>query len=184
MKRLLTLATLALMVMGIAAPAWAQSLDGGCTVIANSGVDATTVLDATQDDPFDVDPAGTLSWEATSPGPIMNHAWQIWVDVGGFPVPLASGGDPNDDGDQISEGSTDVVPALGRITDQTGIPVDTLRGIYLVGGEISGEGGECSGDAYFRILGGFLDSLLGQIGLGAAIVGLIMFLSAGVAKKS
>lgn len=41
------------------------------------------MLDATREEPFEIDPDGTISWNATSTQPITNHTWVIYSDVGG-----------------------------------------------------------------------------------------------------
>jgi hypothetical protein len=184
MKKLLVLGTV-LGVMAIGIVAYAQSLDGGCTVQANSGIDSTTMVDATQQDPFRIDPGGTLSWVGSSAGAIKNHTWEIGIYLGGFFVAVASGGDPNDAGTQTSEG-TRSIPELVEQAAASGVPMadqlSSLRGIYRVGGQIAGEGGSCSGDGYVLIEGSPLSE---PLGLGAAIVaavGLIMTILAGIKK--
>ena len=79
-------------------------LNGGCTVEAQSDVDTTVMTDTTRQDPFEIDPEGGLSWFATSPEPIMDHTWEIWVDVGGFAVVVADGGDTNTAGESGEPG--------------------------------------------------------------------------------
>lgn len=48
-------------------------INGGCTVEATSSVDSTVVTDTSRQEPFQVDPDGSLSWVAASPAPITNH---------------------------------------------------------------------------------------------------------------
>lgn len=186
MKRIIVIAGVAGS-MALAVVASAQSLDGGCTVEATSGIDSTTMLDATQQDPFKVDPGGTISWNATSPGPIKNNSWEIGIFIGGFFVPLASGGDPNDAGTQSSVGSRSI-PELVDEAEASGVPmanlVSSLRGIYLVGGEITGEGGGCSGDAWVLIEGSPLSEPTGLGALALAVIGGAMVIGAGVKKNA
>lgn len=185
MKRLLLLATIAVPVALIGSAAVAQSLDGGCTVSATSDLDSTTMVDATRADPFDIDPEGTIAWNARSPEAIMNHTWVINVDIGGFGVPVAKGGDPNTAGtlDSVGERS---IPELIERAKAAGVPnanmLAELRGIYRVFGEITGSSG-CAGDAYVNIVGNPLQALVGQIAAAVAALGLILTIWAGVAKK-
>lgn len=142
-------------------------LDGGCSVSATSDLDATTVTDTSRGNPFDIDPDGTVSWEATSNGPIMNHTWEIWVDVGGFALTVATDGDDNTDGDTSNDGSEPVRPYVDDIGSYIG---GDPSGIYLVGGNIIGEGGACEGQAWVRLSGSALDNLVGQVALGLLIL--------------
>jgi hypothetical protein len=170
----------------LALPASADSITGGCTVNASSDVDSTNVTDATSNDPFEIDPAGSLSWTANSAGPIKNHTWAISTEVGGIPVRLAQGGDPNDDGTVTSTGEESIPGLIAMLEEKGSWPatvaplLSELSGIYKVSGSISGEGGSCSGVAWVR-LGGF-----GGIGLGgaaAAAIGALLMISAGRAPK-
>lgn len=134
-------------------------LDGGCTVSATSGVDGTMVTDTSRGNPFDIDPDGTVSWTATSPGPITDHQWDVWVDVGGFALIVADGGDDNADEDTENMGSEPVRPYIDEIAEYAfGDPV----GIYLVGGSITGSGGSCEGQAWVRLPGGAFTNAVGQ----------------------
>lgn len=185
MKRLF-IATSVLTLMGLAVSASAQSLKGGCTVDATSDLDQTTMTDATRDNPFEVDPEGSISWVANSPGPIMDHTWVINVDVGGFGVPVARGGDPNTAGTQTSEGERSI-PELVEDAEASGVPnaqlLGSLRGIYRVFGSIEGTA-SCSGDGYVLIVGNPLTELVGQIAAALALVGAGMVFGAGVKKKA
>lgn len=175
-----------IVLMGLAMAASAQSLEGGCTVQATSDLDQTTMTDATRGNPFDVDPEGTISWIATSPGPIMEHTWVINVDVGGFGLPVARGGDANTDGTQTSEGSRSI-PELIEDAEAAGVPnaqlLGSLRGIYRVFGDITGTD-TCSGDAYVFIRGNPLQETVGQVAAGVTALGAIMVIGSGVKKKA
>jgi hypothetical protein len=173
----------ALVVSGTAAIG--QSLDGGCTVSATSDLDSTTMLDATRDNPFDIDPEGRISWVARSPAAIMNHEWVINVEVGSFGVPVARGGDPNEAGTVESVGDRSIPELVDRAA-ASGIPgaemLGELRGIYRVFGDITGTS-SCSGDAYVNLVGNPLETLVGQIALAVAVLGLLLMLLSGVAKQ-
>lgn len=169
-----------------ALPAAAQSLEGGCTVQATSSLDTTTVVDATRSDPFEIDPEGSVSWTATSPGPIKNHTWSIGVRIGTVTVTVAKGGDPNEGGSQSSTGSR-TVSDLVESAKASGTPgaglLRGLRGIYHVTGSIAGQGGACSGDGWVRIAGSPFSSPLGAAGAGVAVIGLLILALSGVAKR-
>lgn len=175
-----------LLLLALALPAGAQSLEGGCTVTATSDVDQTTVVDATQSDPFDIDPEGSVSWDAKSPGPITNHQWSIAVRLGLLPVTVASGGDPNGDEKTESSGSRSI-PGIIEELKARGTPganlLEGISGKFLVSGEISGDGGACSGSAYVRILGDPLSSPIGQGAAALTGVGALLTLIAAVARK-
>lgn len=147
-------------------------LNGGCTVEASSDVDSTIMTDTTRSDPFEIDPDGGLSWTATSPAPITDHTWEIWVDVGGFRVEIADGGDANSAGDQESSGNVDDLDAY--VEEVTAVSGSQLRGVFQVGGEIEGDGGECDGFAFVKLTSDPLSTLISQI---AAAVGLIALIS-------
>lgn len=149
-------------------------LDGGCRVEASSDVDDTVVTDTSRGNPFEIDPDGGLSWDARSPGPIMDHTWEIWVDIGGFPVPVESGGDPNTAGDQSNEGD---VPDVTGYAEDREIPIDELRGVFEVGGDIEGEGGECDGFAFVELSSEPLETTTAKIALAIlvlAVAGLVV----------
>jgi hypothetical protein len=165
--------------------AMAQSLEGGCTVSATSDLDSTDMTDATRSNPFEVDAEGTISWNATSPAAIRDHTWVINVDIAGFAVPVAKGGDPNTAGTLSSVDSKSIPELVQRAKDQGTAGADLLlglRGIYRVFGNITGSS-SCSGDAYVRIQGSPLTELPGQVAAGVAVLGLILTMLSGVAKK-
>jgi hypothetical protein len=184
MRRLALVGGAVLVVMTTAVAVGAQTLDGGCAVEATSDLDQTTMIDATRSDPFEIDPEGTISWIATSPGAIMDHTWVINVDIGGFGVPVASGGDPNTAGTLDSEG-TRSIPELVEEAEEAGVPsaslLGSLRGIYRVFGEIDGTS-SCAGDGYVLIKGNPLQETVGQVAAALALIGLLMVLRAGVKK--
>jgi hypothetical protein len=185
MRRTIVLIGL-IVLMGLAVSASAQSLEGGCTVNATSDLDQTTMTDATRGNPFDVDPEGSISWVATSPGPIMDHTWVINVDIGGFGIPVARGGDPNTAGTQSSEGDRSIAELIDE-AEAEGVPnaqlLGSLRGIYRVFGSIDGTD-SCSGDAYVFIRGNPLTELVGQVAAGMTVVGAAMVVGSGVRKRS
>jgi hypothetical protein len=145
-------------------------LNGGCTVEAASDLDNTVVTDTSRQDPFELDPDGGLSWVATSPGPIVDHFWEIYVDVGGFAVVVADNeeAEPNTTGDLDNTGDVDDVS--GYIDDVSNFAGVELAGAFEVGGEIEGEGGACDGFGFATLTAAPLSTLISQI---AAVIGLL-----------
>ena len=150
-------------------------LNGGCTVEAQSDVDSTIVSDTTRQNPFEVDPEGGLSWFATSPAAIMDHTWEIWVDVGGFAVVVADGGDPNTAGDLENQG--DVPDVSVYVEEVTAVSGQQIRGVFEVGGDIEGSGGACDGFAFVRLTADPLSTLASQIAAGLALISLISLIT-------
>ena len=186
MRRAAILAAgIATAVLALAGPALGQHIDGGCTVTATASPNGDimgTPAEATRSNPFEIDPDGTISYIATSLGAIMDHTWRIRVDIAGFKITVASGGDPNEGGTVESIGTVDVRREIEEIK-QENPSLPEIRGIYLVSGDIRGDGGTCTGSAYVRVLGSPLDSIVGQV---AAVIGLIAlagFIFAGVARS-
>jgi len=184
-RRTLVAVLIAGIVGVVASVAMAQSLEGGCTVTATSELDSTAMTDATRSNPFNIDAEGTISWNATSPAAIMNHTWVINVDIGGFAVPVAKGGDPNTAG-TLTSIDTKSIPDLVQMAKDQGVAgaelLGGLRGIYRVFGNITGTSA-CSGDAYVNIKGNPLGETPGQVAAGVAAVGAILTAVSGVAKK-
>jgi len=152
-------------------------LNGGCTVEAASDIDSTVVTDTSSQEPFQVDPDGGLSWVATSPGPITNHFWEIYVDVGGFPVNVASNDEvePNTAGDTEKSGEvTDLSAYIQEVSDTSGLELD---GVFEVGGSIDGEGGACDGFGFVELIAEPLSTLISQIAAGVGLLALIGLLA-------
>jgi hypothetical protein len=170
---ILAVALIAFGATGLASLNELGELNGGCTVDAASDLDTTVVTDTSRQDPFDIDPNGGLSWVATSPAPIMDHLWNIYVDVGGFLVPIAGNEapDPNSDGDQENIGDVaDVSGYVQDVSDYTGLE---LGGAFIVGGDIEGSGGACDGFGFVRLTADPFATLIAQIAAGIALVTLI-----------
>lgn len=146
-------------------------LDGPCDVFSASSVpDSTVVTDTARNSPFLVDPEGSLEWAATSDGPITDHIWEIWVEIGGIAVPIEEGGDPNEG---LSTGNFGDVPNVTEYAESRGIPLDQLRGVFMVGGFILGTGGNCEGFGFVKLISDPFETLISQIALALAILALI-----------
>lgn len=148
-------------------------LNGGCTVEAASDLDTTVVTDSKRSQPFRIDPDGGLTWFATSPAPITDHEWEIWVVIGNFEYVVADGGSPNNDLDQDNFGDE---PSVRVYVEDLGIRSgEQIRGVYEVGGFIQGSS-RCDGFGFVVIEGGFLETLISKIALAVALLALIIFL--------
>lgn len=122
-------------------------LNGGCRVFAGSEVDQTDVIDTTKREPFVIDPDGGLAWEADSPEVFQDYEWEIYVVLGGIPVAIDSDTEANDAGDQSNDGD---IADIRAYADERGIDIDTLVGVYQVGGSAA----TCDGFGFVEILGG------------------------------
>ena len=118
--------------LGIGEAGESGQLNGGCLVQAQTSVpDSTMVTDSSRGDPFQVDPAGSLSWQAASPTVFMDYQWEMWVEIGGIAVPFDDGEEANEGGSPANEGD---VPNIEAYAEAQGIPIDQLRGVFMVGG--------------------------------------------------
>ena len=128
-------------------------LNGGCTVIADSGGDSTTVTDTSRSDPFTADTDGPLTWTATSPEVFTDYSWHLDVMVGGFGIPIDSGTEANSAGDIENGGD---VADVGAYASERGIDLDLYRGVYEVGGAAA----SCDGFGFVQIEGDGVDLVL------------------------
>ena len=154
---------------GLAAIDEVGELNGGCQVIAESAIDTTTVVDSSRRSPFEIDPDAGLIWAATSPQPFMDYDWEIWVDLGGFPVPLDSGHEANDGGSTVNAGD---VANITDYADERGIPIDEMRGAYKVGGFAA----TCDGFGFVEIVSEPLETLTAKIAAAVGALALILLM--------
>ncbi len=153
-------------------------LNGGCEVQAQTSVpDTTFVTDTSKQDPFSIDPNGSLTWEATSPVAFMDYDWDLWVEIGGFQVPLDSGHEGNEGGSQVNGGN---VPNVTQYADARGIDISQLRGVYKVGGQAADT---CAGFGFVELIADPLETTIAKIALAVAILALIMLLIAALRKR-
>jgi len=157
----------------LAAPAAAFQLTD-CTLTASaldaSGGPIDSVaggqVDSTEASPFLVDHDGTVQWSGTTGSLVLkDHHWHI--DLFGAPTPL-QGGDTNAAGDTAGEGSIGV---------STNLPFEVV-GVFYVSGAIVGDGGSCEGSGWVKLRGDPLGTVPFFVAAGAAIVGLLMLISA------
>lgn len=170
---ILLIAPLAYGLTGIGEAGESGQLNGGCTVEAFSSLDTTVVTDTSRSNPFAIDPDGGLSWVASSPGPITEHEWEIWVVIGGYEYVLADGGEANEDMTISNDG--DVPDVRGYVEDLGFRAVAQIQGVYEVGGFIDGEGGSCDGFGFVKIEGGFFGSIASWIALVIGLIALGIF---------
>jgi hypothetical protein len=148
------------------------ALNGGCEVQAQTPLDSTVVTDTSRQDPFLIDPNGSLVWGATSPTVWMDYYWEIWVEIGGVEIVLDSDVEPNEGGSQINGGD---VPNITEYADARGIDISQLRGVYKVGGEGNSPSG-CDGHAFIEIVSDPFETLIAKIALGLLILLVIILL--------
>jgi hypothetical protein len=110
---------------------------------------------------------------ASSPGPITDHEWEIWVVIGGFEYVVADGAESNSDMNTTNDG--DVPEVTGYVEDLGFRAGDQIRGVYEVGGFIDGEGGACDGFGFVRIEGGFFGTIASWVALIVALIALAVF---------
>lgn len=151
-------------------------LSGGCTVSADSGVDATTVTDTSRGEPFSIDTDGGLSWSAVSPEVFTDYEWQLDVVVGGIPLPIDSGTEANTAGDTENSGD---VPDVGELSATRGIDLDLYRGVYQVGGSAA----VCDGFGFVEISGDGVDLVL-IVAIVLIVLLVILFLILFLAGRS
>jgi hypothetical protein len=148
-----------------AAPAGAVNLTGGCQGQGTSfdkdhnqimAATAPSAEPGTSGNPFLVDYDGTVEYAGT--GPLMlDHHWEIKV----FGIPVKSGGAPNGSHQTAAIGVADVSDYLPF----------KITGVYYVSGEIHGDGGACSGDAYVKLLGSPVGTIPWIVAIALIVVG-------------
>jgi hypothetical protein len=107
-------------------------LNGGCMVTADTSVpDVTTVTDTSKQDPFQIDPEGSLTWAAASPFIFMDYDWEMWTDIGGFPVVFDSGHELNEAG---SPANGDTISNVADYASSSGVDITNFTGAFKVGG--------------------------------------------------
>jgi hypothetical protein len=151
-------------------------ISGGCTVTASTPLDATTVTDTTKRNPFDIDPNGPLTWNATSPIVFKDHIWFIDVQVANGSITVADNfGNPDPNTDDKTENGDTIPNVAGYVAEVTQFNGDEVRGVFVVSGEITG-GGTCSGLAFVRLVDDPFASLLSKIAAGLAILIIIILI--------
>jgi hypothetical protein len=171
---ILAVAMIAFGATGFASANETGNINGGCQVLARSSVDQTNVFDTSAQNPFDIDPEGSLEWVANSPEPIMDYDWAIFVEFAGFDIEIDSGSETNEGGAELSAGATDDLSEY--IEKVTGISGQPLLGTFVVSGDVIVDSATvCDGFAFVRLTADNpLESLLAKI---AALIGLIALIS-------
>jgi len=147
-------------------------LNGGCQVQAQTSVpDTTNVTDTSKQDPFLIDPHGSLVWGATSPVAFDDYPWEIWVAIGGAQITLDSEeSENNDGGSQINGGD---VPNVEAYAAERGIDISQLRGVYKVGGDAANT---CDGFGFVKLIADPLETIIAKIAAAAAVLLTILLL--------
>jgi hypothetical protein len=153
----------------------AGQLNGGCEVQAQtSAPDTTTVTDTSRQDPFLIDPHGSLQWAATSPVVFDDYPWKIWVEIGGAQITLDSEKSQDNDGGSLINGG-DVANVTAYAAGR-GIDISQLRGVYKVGGDAAGT---CDGFGFVKIISEPLETVVAKVAAGlAALLTIILLLIA------
>ena len=141
-------------------------LSGGCTIeLTATGVNgeaagtASGPGTASADNPFVVDPKGTVTWTATAPT-IKNATYSVSV----YQIPLLSGTFANEGGGSAATGTLDL----------SGMSIlSQLAGIVYVSGGVRGDGGACDGAAWVKLGGSPLTSTPGLVGILLGVLGLV-----------
>lgn len=151
-------------------------LNGGCSVVATSSVDTTSVTDTSRADPFAIEPTGGLAWSVESPEAFMDYEWRLHAVVGGIAVPIQSDTEADTAGDTVNAGD---VPDIGAHASARGIDLDLYRGVYEVGGFAA----TCDGFGFVEIGGDGVDPIaIGAIV--ATILLLILFVAVLVTRRT
>lgn len=149
-------------------------LNGGCQVQAQTSVpDATNVTDTSKQDPFLIDPHGSLIWGATSPVAFDDYPWVIWVQIGGVQITLDSEeSEDNDGGSQINGGDIANVEAYAAARTPP-IDISQLRGVYKVGGDAADT---CDGFGFVKLIADPLETIIAKIAAAVAAILTILLL--------
>lgn len=146
-------------------------LSGGCMVAAESSVpDTTNVIDTSKQDPFAIDPQGSLIWAATSPVAFDDYPWEIWVEIGGVRVPVDSEDSEDNDGGSLEHGGN--IPNVEQYAAERGIDIAAMTGVHKVGGHADNT---CVGFGFVKLTADPFSTLAAQVALAVAIV-MLLFL--------
>lgn len=120
---------------------------------------------ATQGDPFQIDPAGRVTWKGGTDGVIKDGTWSVTVAG----LPFRSGSFKNTDGETARAGTQDLSELPGPATW-------ALRGAMVipVSGTISGSGGSCEVSGYITGTGSATSSPIFFAGAGLGLIGMLM----------
>lgn len=146
-------------------------VSGGCTGSATSFDGDGAALSrieapgrgGTSDDPFVVDPDGTVTYEGSTPVALHDHSWSIEV----MGITVKTGGSSN--GEDLTTSTSEV-----DVDDYLPVPV---VGLFKVDGSISAGEGSCDGGMWVKVTGSpvgtvpWLVGVVATVGGAAAIAG-------------
>ena len=156
----------------------------GCKGVVTSKTAAGAELDTTtvpgpggsSTDPFVIDPAGTVDWKGSTNALITDGTWA--VRVGGIQV--MSGEAPNGERTQEAAGTVKLGDTLAPVQW-----VLQTNAIIPVDGELTGDGGSCTGSGYVAGTGGgTFTSPVFLGGVALAGLGILGALAVGVGTKA
>jgi hypothetical protein len=112
--------------------------------------------------PLQVTWDGTITWSGdTDASVIRDSSWH--VEVFGIPTPMR-GGDPNSDGTTSAQDSIRISQAVPfRFT-----------GLFHVSGQLSGNGGSCSGEGWVRVIGDPMSTMPFLVALALVLLGVVL----------
>ncbi|WP_372594333.1 hypothetical protein [Actinotalea sp.] len=158
----------------LAFPASASAAEAdGCSGSFTSKDASGAILDtaeapgegATQDDPFQIDPDGTVEWGGSTDAVIQDGSWSVTIAG----LPLSSGSVDNAAGETTRDG-------VQSLADLPGPATWALQGAMVipVTGTITGTGGSCEASGFVTGTGSPTSSPIFFIGAGLGLVGLLM----------
>jgi hypothetical protein len=118
---------------------------------------------SSQDDPFEVDYDGEVTYSGTSTAVIKNHSWEIDL----FSAPIKTGGSDNAQGTRKAKGTVSVSDYLPF----------KVAGLYYVSGSLEGDGGTCAGNLWVKLTGSPIGTIPWIAGIALAGLGLLGMLT-------
>lgn len=145
----------------------ATGCSGSAASTDGSGQDLDTAAapgeGATRDDPFVIDPAGTVSWRGATDGVITDATWSL--SVAG--VTVRSGSIENASGTTKASGTQDVA-VLGSTASGLALTGDQVIPVSFT---LTGQGGTCTASGYITGTGSPTSSPMFYAGLASLALG-------------
>ena len=115
---------------------------------------------ASQANPFLVDPDGTVNWSGQANIAMASNSWH--VDLLGVPVLSGTG-----------SSTSNPATGSGSVSIKSILPFP-VAGLYYVSGAITGSGGTCQGDGWFKLTGNPVGTVPFILGLVLLVLGLLL----------